>query len=106
MKGVLEELDKLGSPLPSLKSVRIAMGDLHQVVPDTLEFAYTSMTRGTAAEGSELQIRFVSVEIKCGKCGWQGGVKNSMFLCADCKATEIDVLHGMEMLLENLEVEK
>ena len=46
VEAVIDELEKLGPPKPVLRSARIAVGAMHQIVQDTLGFAYESMVKG------------------------------------------------------------
>jgi hydrogenase nickel incorporation protein HypA/HybF len=106
VQGVRDEFARLDPSSGKLKAARVAIGDLHQVVDDTLKFAYESMVKGTEVEGSHLEIRPVPVELKCKSCSWQGGIKNNVFLCGRCQSSDVEVLRGMEMVLENLSVER
>ena len=47
---ILAELDKLGPVPKKLLRVRVAVGGLRQVVPESLQFAYEAMTEKTAAK--------------------------------------------------------
>jgi len=103
---VLAELAGRNLPPGGLRSVRIAVGAMHQIVPDTLLFAYESLVQDTPAAGSRLVIRPVPVTARCKACGWQGAIEVPLFLCRACQSGEIELITGMELHLESLEVDE
>jgi hydrogenase nickel incorporation protein HypA/HybF len=88
-----------------LKTARVVAGGLHQIVPEFLTQAYTLLVRGTAADGSALDLRITPVRGHCAACGWTGEVDVPFFQCARCESLSIDVVQGKELYLESLEVE-
>lgn len=102
---IRSEMARLEKPESSLRTACVAIGDVHQVVPDTLTFAYESMTKDSDLAGSKLDLRFVPVRIKCRNCGWVGETDRNMFICGKCNSSNVDVLDGMEMILERLKIE-
>jgi hydrogenase nickel incorporation protein HypA/HybF len=95
---VLEELARLKTPPGAL---RVA----HQIVPDTIVFAYNSLSQDTPAAGSKLVLRPVPVTACCKACGWEGALDVPLFLCGACQSGDVEVITGMELQLESLEVE-
>ncbi|MBU1908775.1 MAG: hydrogenase maturation nickel metallochaperone HypA, partial [Verrucomicrobia bacterium] len=57
VRSVIEELARLKTPPGALRSVRVAIGVMRQIVPDTLVFAYESLSQDTPAAGSKLVLR-------------------------------------------------
>ena len=88
-----------------LKTTRIVVGRLHQVIPETLRFAYGILAQDTAAAGSVLEIREVPVAVACRACGWSGDIAMPLFRCGACQSGEVDVVRGRELFLESLEIE-
>ena len=103
---VLAELAGRGLPPGALRAARIAVGAMHQIVPDTLVFAYESLTQNTPAAGSKLVLRPVPVTARCKACGWEGAIEVPLFLCGACQSGEIELITGMELNLESLEVDE
>jgi hydrogenase nickel incorporation protein HypA/HybF len=93
-------------PLPKrLLEAHVAIGQLRQIIPSYLEFAYETLVKDTIAEGSKLVIRSVPLEVKCRHCEWQGGIEQYKFICQSCESTDLETMTGMELYLENLEIE-
>lgn len=105
VKGVLVEMRKVPRS-GRVRKVRIAVGGLHQVVSDTLVFAYEVLVKGTPAEGSRLELRRVPVAVQCRQCGWEGGVEVPLFRCGGCGSGDVEVTKGRELLLESMEIER
>lgn len=106
VKAAVEEMRKAGATDGSLRSARVVVGRLHQVVPDNMNMAYEVLTRGTEAEGSGLELKFVPVVARCGDCGWEGEIEPPLFLCGNCGSGKIEVVSGRELYLDNLEIER
>jgi hydrogenase nickel incorporation protein HypA/HybF len=106
VRSVIAELVRLKTPPGALRSVRVAVGIMRQIVPDTLVFAYESLSQDTPAAGSKLVLRPVPVTARCNSCGWQGALDVPLFLCGACQSGEIELITGMELQLESLEVEE
>jgi hydrogenase nickel incorporation protein HypA/HybF len=103
---VTAEMKKIDAPRPfNLLKVRIVVGELRQVMPDALQTAYEVITRGTPAEGSSLEIVKAPLTAKCAKCGWSGEIDEALFRCASCGGADIEVTGGMELYLDELEIQ-
>jgi len=102
---VLRELEERQIPAGDLRAARIAVGRLHQVVPDALTFAYEQLTRDTPAAGSKLEIRMVPLQATCPSCGWDGEIELPVFLCAKCRKAGLKLRTGLELYLEALEID-
>ena len=106
VRSVIAELVRLKTPPGALRSVRVAVGVMRQIVPDTLVFAYESLSQDTPAAGSKLVLRPVPVTARCKACNWQGSLEVPLFLCGACQSGQIELITGMELQLESLEVEE
>jgi len=56
-------------------SVRVVIGELTHVEAEQLSFCYEAITKGTAIEGSTLEIEKLEAIVKCGHCTYQGRPK-------------------------------
>ena len=80
MAAVKKELE--GYDVVSVKEVTILIGKLTNLGKEQLEFAYEVMSRDSILEGSKLIIEEEDIEVKCNKCGYEGGV-NTMDIGGD-----------------------
>ena len=99
------EIGKLDCASVRLVKACVAVGAMRQVVPEFLEQAYAAITKDTVAEGSILEIRPVPVVGRCRDCGWSAEVSRDDFSCRDCGSGRIEIVTGMELYLDSMEVE-
>ena len=92
-----------GRPV-SVVSMRI--GALRQVVPDTLEFYFGIVTRGTLAEGAALEAEYVPARLRCEGCGRQWSPELPLFRCPGCGGGEVETLAGAEFEIDSIVVEE
>jgi hydrogenase nickel incorporation protein HypA/HybF len=104
VKVVLDELTQRAIGAGRLKRVRVVAGQLHQLVPDSLTFAYELLTRDTPAAGSQLDLRMPPLLAQCPGCGWNGAIEPPVFLCEACGAG-VEITGGDELFVEALEID-
>ena len=106
IESILSELDKVEhDEIKRLLKVRIAVGELRQIVPAYLKEAYSILAKDTAADGAEMEIRSLPVRGKCKTCGWEGNMPDFNFCCKKCGSENAEIVGGRELYIENLEVE-
>jgi hydrogenase nickel incorporation protein HypA/HybF len=88
----------------SLISVRV--GRLRQVVPDTLEFYFEFVARGTLCEGARLEQEVVEARLRCQPCEREWDIDVPAFRCPTCGSGDVVVATGNEFLVESIEVEE
>jgi hydrogenase nickel incorporation protein HypA/HybF len=87
----------------SLVSLRV--GQLRQVVPDTLEFYFGFVARGTVCEGARLEQELVPAALSCAPCSLAWSIDVPDFRCPSCGgAAELSA--GNEFEVESIEVEE
>ncbi|HOK20531.1 MAG TPA: hydrogenase maturation nickel metallochaperone HypA, partial [Thermosynergistes sp.] len=85
--------------------VTLKVGKLRQVVPEVMVFCFEAASKGTPVEGASLEIEEVPLASRCTRCGREWSDSESLGLCPFCGSADVDVVQGMELLLESVEVE-
>jgi hydrogenase nickel incorporation protein HypA/HybF len=91
--------------LVSVVSLRV--GALRQVVPDTLEFYFEFVSKGTVCEGARLQQELIPARLRCANCEREWTIDMPIFMCPGCgSAGRVEVASGEEFEVESIEVEE
>ena len=86
--------------------VTMRIGRLRQVVPDTLEFYFGFVERGTVCEGARLEQEVVAARLRCGACEREWEIDFPDFRCPTCGRADVEVIAGNEFEVESIEVEE
>ena len=85
--------------------VRVRIGALRQVVPESLSFCWTLVRDSVDMPDAELELECVSAEVKCRSCGQQSEIKSELSIwCPRCDSSDVEVLRGDEFLVTSLDV--
>ncbi len=89
----------------SVDVVHLQIGQLRQVVPDTLSFCWELVTSGTELDGSQLSIERVPAVLHCRSCEGSHELGSAPGLaCPACGGVGVDVVSGDECLVTELEL--
>ena len=87
--------------------VNMRIGRLRQVVPDTLDFYFGFVARGTVCEGATLEQEILPAVLRCNACEREWEIDFPAFRCPTCEgADHVDVISGNEFEVESIEVEE
>jgi hydrogenase nickel incorporation protein HypA/HybF len=90
--------------MQSVKSVKLNVGDLTGIVPESLVFCFELASQGTAAQGSKLMIENAPTVYHCKKCD-SDFVGRYITLCLNCGETQIELVSGNELDIVEVELE-
>ena len=87
--------------------VSLRVGALRQVVPDTLEFYFGFVSKGTVCEGARLEQELIPALLRCASCAREWEIDMPIFMCPSCgTAGGVEVASGEEFEVESIEVEE
>jgi hydrogenase nickel incorporation protein HypA/HybF len=84
-------------------SVRLRVGALCGVVPDSMEFCFGLATEGTVADGARLDLDVQQGSARCRSCGAEFVLPDLILLCP-CGSADVEVLAGRELRILSMEV--
>jgi hydrogenase nickel incorporation protein HypA/HybF len=84
--------------------VRLRIGKLRQIVPDTLEYCWSLVNEETSLAGSRLEIESIAASIRCLQCGKTEELTEPHFICGACGCTRVEIVTGDEFLITSLEI--
>jgi hydrogenase nickel incorporation protein HypA/HybF len=86
--------------------VNLRVGRLRQVIPDTLEFYFEFVARGTVCEGARLEQELIEAVLRCEKCGHEWLIEIPAFRCPQCSGSDVRVASGDEFEVQTIDVEE
>jgi hydrogenase nickel incorporation protein HypA/HybF len=90
---------------PYVRVVRLRVGELSGVVPESLEFCFEALVAGTPLAGARLEIERVPIRLRCDACRLDFPVAAVRLSCPSCGGTAARTLAGTELDLEEVELE-
>jgi hydrogenase nickel incorporation protein HypA/HybF len=89
-----------------VRIVNLRVGRLRQVVPDTLEFYFEFVARGTICEGACLQQELLDARLRCNPCAREWEIEIPAFRCPTCGGSDVVIASGNEFEVESIEIEE
>jgi hydrogenase nickel incorporation protein HypA/HybF len=94
-------------PGARVKEVRLRVGALSAVIPESLEFCYGIAAEGTPLEGSRLTINVLPVVVHCARCGQDAELEGiQSFRCPTCGEPCSELRQGRELDIDSIEIEE
>lgn len=89
--------------LRKVSVVYLKIGKLRQIVPEFLEFAFSTIAKDSVAEGAKLVIEFIPITMRCNSCDKEFTVEEDIFFCPGCESGDLTLISGKELILESIE---
>lgn len=107
MTGVLDAVEETAKQAGASRVLKItlAIGDMTEIIDDSLMFAHEILSEGTMCEGSELIINKVTPKSLCLDCGNEFSHDRFHLACPACGSYSTSLLEGRDMRIENIEVD-
>jgi hydrogenase nickel incorporation protein HypA/HybF len=83
--------------------VRLHVGRLHHVHPESFEQSFEVAALGTEAEGALAEVVYEDVKVRCDSCGAECEGEVMPLACPSCGSGELTVVSGDELVLESVE---
>ena len=78
-----EEMTKHGAS--ALRSVRLSVGEMSAIVPESLSFCFEIIIQGTPLEGAKLLMDRIPLKGYCPQCDESFDIKDFVFVCPDLR---------------------
>lgn len=101
---ILEDIIKK-EKLIKIDKINLIVGEMLQIVPGTLIFAFDAVKKGTKYENSELNIEFQPIIIRCNACKNDIALNKDQFICPECKGSDFNIISGKEFIIKSIEGE-
>ena len=105
---IVETVTESLAALPAARviEVRLRVGALASVIPESLEFCWGIVSEGTPLEGSRLVVNMLPVVMHCAACEADvtlDGVQS--FRCPKCDSPCNEMRQGRELEIDSIEID-
>jgi len=87
-----------------VRAVHVRIGEMRQIVPDTLTYCWSLVTEQSELEGVELLVERIPAKIRCTGCGHEQLLNELAFICGTCSSSAVDLIEGDEFLITSLDL--
>ena len=88
----------------SVQLIKLQIGPLSGIDATSLKHSFPIASIGTVAEGAELSVEQLPINIRCLNCGKESQVEINRLVCHHCHHTDTQLLSGDEMLLQSVKL--
>ena len=86
-------------------TIHIALGEIAELDPASLQTHWNELSQGTPAEHAQLHFRLIPAEVQCMACFQKYHPLDKKIICPYCGSFGAKILTGEECHLESIETE-
>ena len=107
MQGILDSVENAAreAGAAAVSEIRLSIGQMTEIVPDAMDFAFEALSSGTLCEGAQLKVTMIEIRSRCSVCAHEFGHDRYHWGCPKCESLATELLSGREMYIESIEVE-
>ncbi len=91
---------------PHIRLIRVSVGALTGIAPDSVNFYFEFLSRDTPAAGANLELIVIPARATCGACGVAFDITPPLDGCCPlCGGAPAQVVGGNELLVMSIEVD-
>jgi len=83
-----------------IELVRLTIGDLHAVEPNSFTFCFKLAAASTPASDARVEISSVPVTVRCCACRTMTAQAGPPYLCWKCGSVDVAVVSGDELIVD------
>lgn len=102
-EAVMDTVERRAAGRP-VQRIRLRIGVLHRVVPSSLDQAFSMVATGTVADGAEVDLVTIPIQVTCRDCGHVDETEEAEVACRACGSVSVDLDGGDELTLESLQL--
>jgi hydrogenase nickel incorporation protein HypA/HybF len=108
MTGVLDAVNNTAEAnnATSVLEIKLVIGDMAEVVWDSMQFAFEALSPNTVSEGAALTMTAVKPRSRCAACGFEFEHDRYHWACPKCDSLATELLAGRELYIESIEIEE
>jgi len=87
-------------------AVRVEIGAVAGIVPDSLEFSFQAITTESVLSNAKLITEFIPFRVHCRTCNTETENEEGFAMCGKCRSTDIRIISGTELRIKEIELEE
>ena len=88
----------------AVKTVKMKIGKMANVLPDSLQFCFEALITGGPMEGAKLEIDSVPLTLRCHECHAVSTMDGYAFICPACGSASMETISGHELNVVEIEL--
>lgn len=88
-----------------VKSIKVKIGKLQNVLPDSLEFCFNALIQNSKMENAKMIIEHIPIKLECKSCTDVSEQEGFLFVCPKCGSSSITIISGNELTVSEIEFE-
>lgn len=88
-----------------ISSIHLQIGQLATLVDDSIQFYWDIISKGTIAQGAQLNFLRIPAQFQCNNCKEIYSLNGDDFSCPSCHGIDIQIIAGREFALDSIEIE-
>ena len=86
----------------AVRQIRVQIGVLRAVQPETLDFAFTAIVKDTDLEASKLESTVAPAPATCAECGGLTMLDSFPAECPSCGGVRLKIEGGMDLTVDSV----
>ena len=107
MQGVLQSAVNVAQEAKArrVSEIRLVIGEMREVLPDAMEFAFEALVPDTLCEGAALKMTVLKPRSRCLQCNQEYEHDRFHWMCPSCESLATELLVGRELYIDAIEVD-
>ncbi|MDT4949900.1 MAG: hydrogenase nickel incorporation protein HypA/HybF [Pseudonocardiales bacterium] len=103
--GSIADIVARRAPGRRVTKIHVQIGQLRQIVPDTLVYCWSMVSAETQFDGAELVVDRVPARIRCRDCEETTEVGDiPLLVCTACNGISVSVVSGEEFMVTSMDL--
>jgi hydrogenase nickel incorporation protein HypA/HybF len=95
---------KISDPV---KAIHFKAGQMHAIIPESLIFNFDAIKiENPVFRNATLIYEIIPLRVQCLNCRQVSELTAPIFKCPNCRNTDLEILNGQEMYVDNIELEE
>jgi len=100
---VMREAKKHGAK--RVLKVEVEVGEFSTIEPEPVKLYFEVVSKGSIAEGAEVEVRKLPIRVKCNSCGHEYTAEKYDLTCPRCGSIDVEIIGGRELIVTKIDVE-